>query len=75
MDMVNSVLTAVTKIFLQKVNIFGQCQIKLEIKLFFENKICLPQNGPMGGDDCILACQPEVFRKKTKKISLKNQTG
>ena len=74
MDMVNAVLTAVTKIFLQKVNIFGQCQIKLEIKLFFKNKLCLPQNVPMGAMIAFLAYPPEIVGKKTKKISLNNQT-
>ena len=68
MDMVNAVLTAVTKFFLQKVNIFGQCQIKLEIKLFFKNKICLPQNGPMGGDDCIFSTPAGKFPEKNQKF-------
>ena len=68
MDMVNAVLTAVTKIFLQNVNIFGQCRFKLELKMFFKNKICLPQKVPMGAMNAFLANPPEIFRKKTKKI-------
>ena len=74
MDMVNAVLTAVTKFFLQKVNIFGQRRIKLEIKTFFENKICLPQKIPMGAMNAFLAYPTEIFRKKTKQTSFNNQT-
>ena len=74
MYVVNAVLTAVTEIFLQKVNIFGQCRIKLGIKLFFKIKICLPQKVPMGAMNAFLAYPPEKCRKKTKKIPFNKKT-
>ena len=75
MFMLNAVLTAMTKIVFQNVIFFRSMSKHIRKKnYFFKNKICLPQNVPMGAKNAVLAYPPANFQEKTKNFSLNKQT-